>query len=86
MITSDSPINKQIAFYQDKRNYYNDVIKSNTNSKEINLWIGWIKSWNEDIIILKKWIIDNHYNECLGCKEKISNTFIECRECYLKSK
>lgn len=84
MITSDSPIEKQIAFYENKINYYCDAIKSKPKGKEIDIQIGWIKSWNEEIILLNKRLSDNNYNECLDCKEKISKQFITCNKCFLK--
>ncbi len=54
MITQDTPIEKQIEFFEKKINQYLDVIKVNPKGESCVTWIGQIKSWNNEIIDLKK--------------------------------
>lgn len=83
-----TPIEKQISFYEDKINHFCDAIKDNPKGEECTFlptWITWIKSWNDDIIILKRRLKNNEYNECLECKEKISKAHVVCFDCSTKN-
>lgn len=54
MITQDTPIPKQIQFFESKINQYLDAIKVNEKGDTCKLWIQWINGWNNEIIDLKK--------------------------------
>ena len=54
MITSDTPIDKQIKFYEGKINQYLETIMVNEKGENCLVWLGWIGNWNREIIELKK--------------------------------
>lgn len=60
MITQDTPIEKQIQFFESKINQYCDVIKANPKGEEnVRLWIEHLTGWNNEIIELKKQLEEN---------------------------
>lgn len=54
VITNDTPIEKQIEFFEGKISQYLNVIKVNTKgTKECSIWISQIQGWNNEIIDLR---------------------------------
>lgn len=53
MFTNETPIEKQIQFYENKINQYLDVIKVNEKGSFCQIWIDWIVGWNKQITELK---------------------------------
>jgi hypothetical protein len=54
MIIQDTPIPKQITFFESYINQYAESILKCEKSEHIRLWIEWIQGWNNEIIALKK--------------------------------
>jgi hypothetical protein len=54
MITQDTPIEKQIEFWESKINQYLDVVKVNQKGEYCVIWLNNIQGWNREIIELKK--------------------------------
>lgn len=57
MITPDTPISKQIEFFESKINQYLGVILANKKGENCTAWIDWIQGWNNEIIALKKQLV-----------------------------
>ena len=53
MITQDTPIEKQIEFWENKINQYLDVVKANPKGENCILWLNNIQGWNREIIELQ---------------------------------
>lgn len=54
-MNQDTPIAKQIEFYENKINQYLGCIQINEKgTDECKIWISWILGWNNEIIDLKK--------------------------------
>lgn len=56
MINQDTPISKQIEFWENKINQYLDVIKVNPKGENAVLWLNNIQGWNREIIELQKYL------------------------------
>lgn len=56
MITQDTPIEKQIEFWESKINQYLDVVKKNKKGEYCEIWVNNIQGWNREIIELEKQI------------------------------
>lgn len=53
VITQDTPIEKQIEFWETKINQYLDVVKANPKGKNSVTWLNNIQGYNNEIIELQ---------------------------------
>ena len=60
MITQDTPIEKQIEFWESKINQYLDVVKVNPKGDNVVIWLNNIQGWNREIIELQKSVGKNN--------------------------